>query len=990
MKLLTRIANALLLLIVFGYSAFGQSAHQEQYEYYNSLGKDGDYYQENYEPVLAPVYNKANCTPDKVVFGWHPYWSNGKEVNYQWDLITDLSYFSYDLNPATGGPTTTNNFQTANVVTEALNQGKDVSLCVTLFSNHNTFFNSPTAQQNFITTIIDLIQARGVTGINLDFESMSASHKEPYKNFVIDLSTQFKAAIPNGKLSMALAAVEWSDVYDVVAMEPYVDLFCIMGYDYYYGGSANAGPTDPLYHFGNTYDFTLSKSTTHYVNKGIPLEKLVLALPYYGRAWDVQNYNIPASTTSGGNSPSAITYEAMRNNSDFSASNRHHDDYTRSTYYNYTLNGNSRQLFITEEADMRERLDFVRKRGLAGMGMWALGFDDGYPEFWNAINDYMTDCYEDPCEGTIYDMGGGPNRPYYHNEDYTITVAPPNASSIDVSFGAFNVEANYDYLYVYDGNSTSAPQVPGSPFSGTTIPSSFTTSSGAFTFRFTSDGATAAPGYELNYSCNYIYDDPITYIEAPGAWIITDFEQNFDDSAPNSELKKAFFNLADYDGINWRSNSDNGFYKDYFNGSEIHEDWSIENGAWSVNNTFIQTDETDGNTNAYTALNQSLSNTYLYSWDAKISGAGTNKRAGIHIFSDDASQENRGNSYLIYFRPDAGNVPPNNEIQIYKVEDDVLTLEVNAPFTINSDEWYNYKVVYDRITGEFHIYIDDSLAVTWLDNNPLLEGDFISFRTGNCAYEIDNLEVYRSRYPSVEIKVGEGTDNDFRYQNPSPTQPAGMISSLVSNEALRLSEKDSVLVNIDWSAPEFDFVHDGDLSTDLDTIYTSFLSASAFWSADDLNSGISSYEYAIGTEPAGTSIVDWTIILGGESVTSSSPNLEYDEFYYFTIRAINGAGLVKEQASDGFRLLEPSTVGVDLKELIDVVVYPNPTRNVLNIETQTKIDEVNIYDSKGKKINSRIVYGNTTQMDVSNLPQGSYFVELEVNGELVRIQWIKL
>src|SRR5690554_7026411 len=94
-----------------------------------------------------------------------------------------------------------------------------------------------------------------------------------------------------------------------------------------------------------------------------------------------------------------------------------------------------------------------------------LGNDDGYPDFWNAIEDYMTDCYVSPCSGTIVDIGGGEGRNYYDKEDYSYTIAPPNASSIDVEFQSFDLESGYDYLYIYDGPSTSSPQISGSPFS---------------------------------------------------------------------------------------------------------------------------------------------------------------------------------------------------------------------------------------------------------------------------------------------------------------------------------------------------------------------------------------------------------------------------------------------------------------------------------------------------------------------------------------------
>ena len=48
--------------------------------------------------------------------------------------------------------------------------------------------------------------------------------------------------------------------FDFSAMEPHVDHYIIMGYAYYYQGSSNTGPCDPLYRFGSNYNYTLSKA----------------------------------------------------------------------------------------------------------------------------------------------------------------------------------------------------------------------------------------------------------------------------------------------------------------------------------------------------------------------------------------------------------------------------------------------------------------------------------------------------------------------------------------------------------------------------------------------------------------------------------------------------------------------------------------------------------------------------------------------------------
>lgn len=55
---------------------------------------------------------------------------------------------------------------------------------------------------------------------------------------------------------------------------------------------------------------------------------------------------------------------------------------------------------------IQKRLQHMNTAGIGGIGIWALGYDDGYSELWNAISDFMTECYTDSCSGMIHDFGG--------------------------------------------------------------------------------------------------------------------------------------------------------------------------------------------------------------------------------------------------------------------------------------------------------------------------------------------------------------------------------------------------------------------------------------------------------------------------------------------------------------------------------------------------------------------------------------------------------
>lgn len=487
------------ILFLLNFQAFSQGIHQRELEFYNAQGNaDVSFYETIPTTPMVPK-DRSGCELEKTVYGWYPYWGGTSYLNYQWSLLSHMSFFSYEVNAVNGNALTTHGWSTSAAVDAALASGNTkVTLCVTLFSDHATFLTNATSKQTLISNLISLVSARGAHGVNIDFEGLPSSQRTNFANFMVNLANQMHSAIPDSEVSTVLYSVDWNSVFDFSIMEPAVDQYIIMGYDYYYSGSSNAGPNDPLYHFGSTYNYNLSKSITYYQSIGCPKSKLILGLPYYGRDWPTVNSTIPSATSGTGSSK---TYAVVKGNASgfYSPANYVYDEEGVTDVYTY-VNGTNRQCFITQEDGFDQRLKHVLRSGIGGIGIWALGYDNGYTELWDAIETNLTNCQIDACSGDLFDFGG-PLKNYYNYEDYTWTIEPENAASILVDFSEFFVELNYDYLYIYDGNSTAASQIPGSPFTGTNSPGSFTTSTGAVTFRFTSDVSTVGSGFLATYTC---------------------------------------------------------------------------------------------------------------------------------------------------------------------------------------------------------------------------------------------------------------------------------------------------------------------------------------------------------------------------------------------------------------------------------------------------------------------------------------------------------
>ncbi|MCW3102711.1 MAG: hypothetical protein JWO09_1151 [Bacteroidetes bacterium] len=964
------------------------SIHREEadkyahYEFSNEASWDSLRAIETGTPGRQMIKSPSSCNLTKRVYGWQPYWNATSATynNYDWNGLTDLCYFSYDVNSADGNATSTHGWSTASVVPAAQAAGVNVTLCATLFSGHTTFFGSSTSQQTLITNLINLVQARNAHGVNIDFEGMGASHKTAFTAFMINLCNQMHAAIPGSEVSIALYAVDWSGVFDMAALNPYVDLFIIMGYDYYYSGSTTAGPEDPLYNFQTSYNYTLTKSITYYLNKGASKSKLLLGLPYYGREWATTASSIPSSTSGAGTN--TVLYSTMRNNTSGNYSSRQWDATSFSSWFPSVRSGANWQAFVDDAYSMGKRFDIVNQFGIGGIGIWALGYDDGYDDFWDLIQNKFSDCATVPCTDTIYDMGG-PNRNYYDNENYTYTIAPTSATGVTLNFTSFSTELNYDTLWIYDGASTAAPLI--GAYHGSMSPGTITSSGGALTIRYKSDLATQAAGWQAIWNCTIDNVAPTTLVSAPSSWATGNFTANFTDTdnSGGSGIAKSYYQVLEYNGNEWRANNGNGFFSDNFDVA-IHPDWTSMVGTWSIAGGYLnQSDQVNSNTNIYAPLAQNLSNQYLYNWQAKIDGTGTNRRAGFHFFCDDATQTNRGNSYFIWIRPD------QSTLEIYKVTANVFSLVSTAPLTTAINTWNDYKVLYDRITGKMDVYVNNALIESWTDPTPLATGNAISFRSGNCDYTVNDLKVYRSRLPSVTVSVGAAATNDVRYQNPNPSTPSCRVKSITKDAVGNLSPVAFQDVNVDWTAPSSATVADGSAS-DIDTTY-SLTQLSANWTACiDTNSAIARYWYAIGTTAGGTDVGGWTDNAMSTSVTRTGLALTAGQMYWFSIQAEDGAGLLSTiGSSDGQVVMLPAGIDEAANEL-QLSVYPNPFSEEATIAYYLKENanvRISLVDVLGKQVmllegqqqpaGQRTLSINKTTL---GLAKGIYTLVISING----------
>ncbi len=573
------------------------------------------------------------------------------------------------------------------------------------------------------------------------------------------------------------------------------------------------------------------------------------------------------------------------------------------------------------------------------------------------------------ASGNFYDSGGSGSN--YTDDERTITtIAPPGATNVTVTFNSFNLENTWDYLYIYDGDDIYDPLI--GYYTGTNNPGTVTSSGGTLTFEFRSDCASVAAGWQAVYSSNAAPNNgdsipPVSSLTINSIWQTMDFPVQFTDAdeVGGSGLQKSYYHVSYFDGNSYYANTSRGFLRDEFDVLPLHPQWSVAAGLWTLNSgTIEQTDETSSNTNMYASLKQDLSNVYVYEFSAAIGGIGSNRRAGFHFFCDSAQLTNRGNSYFVWFRLD------QQSLEFYKVVNDVFSLEHTENISITADQWYNYKVIYDRISGNMKVYRDNLMLGEWTDPAPYNTGKYVSFRSGNATLKVNNIKVYRSRYSNLpaNVTVGNCAGCDLPHQNPSPSTPAGFVYTFSTDSAGNLSPVVNEVVNVDWTAPD-PLYYVNDISIfDEDTITSSNLAGGNWNIAADTNSAISRYLYCIGTTPGDSDVVNWYDNWFYTNFLDTI-NLIPNQLYYISAKSENGAGLQSiSTTSDGFIFVNLSNEDENLPV---ISVYPNPANEyiLLNglVEGGNYIFEW--IDMKGSSLSQEIKTVSSNQM-MLQVPSG--------------------
>ncbi|MPS72027.1 MAG: T9SS type A sorting domain-containing protein [Chryseobacterium sp.] len=86
-------------------------------------------------------------------------------------------------------------------------------------------------------------------------------------------------------------------------------------------------------------------------------------------------------------------------------------------------------------------------------------------------------------------------------------------------------------------------------------------------------------------------------------------------------------------------------------------------------------------------------------------------------------------------------------------------------------------------------------------------------------------------------------------------------------------------------------------------------------------------------------------------------------------------------------LVDNCLIATDETSKIRLTTYPNPAQDFLKLDTEEKIQKIDIYDVSGRIVFSPSI--NQNKINISKLKSGVYYLNLSINGKSLKTKFIK-
>lgn len=350
--------------------------------------------------LREPAANSATASA-KIVYGFLPYW-NLDNFSLQPEL-THLAYFGLTVDGAGNIVTQTdegtepgyaklNSDELTAVNAQLTHHDQQFALVLAQFNSDTItqLVSNQTAWPNLLTSLDSILLAYPVADLNLDFEylgEITPTLRQNFAELVKTIRQHLDQQYANITLSIDLYATAAKDdqIWDIQALEPWVDYYVVMAYDFHRRSSPQSGPVAPLFGGRQLWDTDINQNLKKFLKK-VPNEKILLGLPFYGYEWQTDSRQPQANTYP--DSGATASYQRVQNilaQSSQLQVQTGWDDQALAPYLSYIEDGKIYFIYYEDATSLSYKLEYVNELDLAGIAIWALGYEGSGREMWNEV-----------------------------------------------------------------------------------------------------------------------------------------------------------------------------------------------------------------------------------------------------------------------------------------------------------------------------------------------------------------------------------------------------------------------------------------------------------------------------------------------------------------------------------------------------------------------------------------------------------------------------
>ncbi len=344
-------------------------------------------------PTIGSAVSPMSSHLSGDVYGYLPYWEidAGVEGYLDWNALTAISLFAVTQHAdgslsttASGYPAITSE-RGRRIVQTARAHGVHVEIVFASFgtAENAAFFGNAAAQERTIADLRAFVRDVGAGGVNVDVEGLAGTWFGAYAAFVRDLRASLRRDDPDATVTVATNGSRSGARMAKAALDAGADRALLMGYAYRSAGSP-PGAVAPLDYRGSPVRLDLVASLDLYASLGVPAGRVILGLPLFGRTWPTAGPELGAAKT--GSSTAFFPADNAALLEDHAAAIRIEPAESVAWFaWQDPATGGWRQTFYDSPASLQPKFRLATERRLAGVGLWALGYDRGLPGYWDQL-----------------------------------------------------------------------------------------------------------------------------------------------------------------------------------------------------------------------------------------------------------------------------------------------------------------------------------------------------------------------------------------------------------------------------------------------------------------------------------------------------------------------------------------------------------------------------------------------------------------------------